>query len=191
MTTLSSKWAFTFLIFFLHDQGCGRWFYPSTPVKPHLECCKQLRDPQHRKDMDTWSESRGGTSRWSERGWGNWVCSKREGLQVIESWLPSTWRLLARKMERNYLQEHPVSRTRGNGFKLKEGRSEALEEVARRSCEYARCVQCRVERAFAQPGPVNAAPVMAGESGLGNRKVPFSLTHSGILWFYDIGILNF
>ena len=35
----------------------------SAPVGPHLECCVQAWGPQYRRDVDSWSRSRGGPLR--------------------------------------------------------------------------------------------------------------------------------
>lgn len=79
----------------------------------------------------TWTcESREGPPRWSQepntsprmKAWKSWNCStlKRESSGETLLWLFSTWRGLIRRMETVFLA--CCNRTRGNYFKLKEGR---------------------------------------------------------------------
>jgi len=90
-------------------------------------------------------------------------------------------------------------RTRGNGFKLKEGRfrldihwnflnndgGEALAQVAQRSCgcPLAGSVQGQVRWGFEQPGLVEGVPAH-GRGGWNSMifKVPSNPNHSMILW---------
>lgn len=50
--------------------GQGRWFFPSTLMRTHLECYTHIWGYQHKKERDLLSESREGPWRWRE-GW-NW-----------------------------------------------------------------------------------------------------------------------
>ncbi|KAK4807117.1 hypothetical protein QYF61_018458 [Mycteria americana] len=83
----------------------------STLVRPHLEYCIQLWGPQHEKDMDLleWVQRR---AMKAVRGLEHLSCEER--LRELEG--------LIRKKERDFFTRACSDRTRGNGFKLKEGR---------------------------------------------------------------------
>ena len=117
-------------------------------VRPHLEYCIQVWGPSTRKTWSCWRGSRGGPQGLSEcpstspmeKGWGNGAHSawRKEGSRKTSSWPSSTVRVLWVDSDR----------TRGNGFKLKEGsfwlevresftlreRGEVMEQVAQRDC---------------------------------------------------------
>ena len=102
----------------------------SALVRPHLQCCARLWGPQHKKDMDLLERAQRRPWRWSE-GWSTCEDRLRElGLFRLEKRrlqgdLIAACQYLTgptRKLEGGFLQGHIVTRTRGNGFKLKEGR---------------------------------------------------------------------
>ena len=88
--------------------------------------------PSTGRMWSSWSRPRGWSQRWLEgwstspieKGWGKWACSvwRRESSGETSLWPSSTWGDLVSRRENNFLRHSNSVRTRGNGFKLKEGR---------------------------------------------------------------------
>lgn len=99
----------------------------SALVRPHLECCIQLRGPEHRKDTDLLEQGQRRATK-MVRGMEHLSYEERLielGLHILQErrlWgrcfaVFQCLRGLERKMGGGFFS----SRTRGNGFELKEG----------------------------------------------------------------------
>ncbi|KAK4828204.1 hypothetical protein QYF61_024638 [Mycteria americana] len=102
----------------------------SAPVKPHLEFCIQLWSSQHSKGINLFEQG-WNTSPYEERlrELGLLSLEKRrlwEDIIVAFQYLKG----LIRKTETDFLPGDSSDRTRGNGFKLKEGRFRLDIEVS-------------------------------------------------------------
>jgi len=179
----------------------------SALVRPRLQCCVQLCSPQHRKDMYLleWVQRR--DTKIMIRGLEHLSYEERLrelGLFRLEKRrlrgdLTAVFQYLKggnKKDGEGFLTRTCNDRTRGNGFKLKEGRFRLdirnkfltvrvirLAQVAQRSCgcPLPGSVQGQVGQGFEQPGVVEG--VSAHGRGVGTRWSLRSLPTQTILYF--------
>ena len=86
-----------------------------------------MKSPQYRRDVDLLEHIQRRDTKWStspvRTGWENWACSacRRQGSGETWEWPFSIYRGQKKKGERLFCRVF-CDKTRGNGFKLKEGR---------------------------------------------------------------------
>ena len=175
--------------------GRGRGFCPFTPlVRLHLESCVQLWSPQHRKDMDLLERVQRRATKMI-RGLEHLSYENRLrelGLFSLEKRrLQGNLTAAFQHLEGAYKKDVDglfsracCNRTRGNGFKLKEGRfrldiSKKFFTIS--GCPLPGSVQGQVGRDSEQPGLVEGVPACG--KGVGIRWYISSLPIQTILWF--------
>ena len=110
----------------------GRWFCPSALVRPHPESCIQLWSPQHRKDMELLERVQ---RRATKMIWGLEPLSCEERLRELGVFSLEKKRLwgdliaafqypkrACKKAAEELFTSAYSDRTRGNGFRLNEGK---------------------------------------------------------------------
>jgi len=113
--------------------GQGKWFCPSVLLSwdPTRSTVSRSGAPKKRRAWSCWRASRGGPQRWSDgwstspmkTGWESWGFSawRKEGSEGPQQ--PSrTVRGPTGKLGRDFFIRAGSKRTRGNGFRLEEGR---------------------------------------------------------------------
>jgi len=104
----------------------------SALVRPPGESCVQLWSPQRRTELELLEQGQRRLQQWSEgwstspvrTGWNNWGCSagRREGCkETVEQYCQYLKGAYKKDVDRLFSRAC-CDRTRGNGFKLKEGR---------------------------------------------------------------------